>query len=341
MFIKNPNQKVSYSFRIKEELLESLKAYAKATNQTLPETLNNLLEESVEGVNTGNTYLNNYDGILINIPLMYHYTHFDTDFVENSFTEFIKGTSNYLDFEVDGLTYEVKQIPNNLDTWSSKGMLNNVLGGKGYFSKNYPTIVHEGVSLLIVPELILNPELYITDESILNCLKFIYFQIDKENNIQVRQISYKDCFRRLKEAGNEEVLYKFKSIDSTLYKFSLSYMAELQKDPEPEIDNYRVNLYGYLVNFAKKYNDNNITSLEDINTFELPPAPDEDNTKANQKGLVLYTPEGITELLEENQSLKDRITDLENKFDKINDLIEKSQDPNYRKQCWEDIEKQQ
>jgi len=321
MFIKNPNQKVTYSFRIKEELLESLKAYAKATNQTLPETLNNLLEESIDGVNTGNTYLTNYDGILINIPLMYHYTHIDYDFVENSFTEFVRGSTDYLDFEVDGLTYEVNQIPNNLDTWSSKGVLDTIGRGKGYYSKDYPDILHEGVSLLIVPELILNPELHLTATAISNCLKFIYFKIDGQGKVQVKNISYKDCFRRLKEAGNEEILYKFKSIDSTIYKFSLSYMAEFEKDPEPNIDNYRVNLYEYLVRYAKRYNDNNITSLEDINTFELPPAPDGDDTETQPKGLVFTTDSILTEVLEENKALQSRVQELEDKFNNINELV--------------------
>ena len=46
MYLKDPNTKVSYSFRIKPDLLEKLKEYSKATNQSLPETMNKLLEES-------------------------------------------------------------------------------------------------------------------------------------------------------------------------------------------------------------------------------------------------------------------------------------------------------
>lgn len=59
MYIKNPNQKVSYSFRIDEELLDDLKTYAQATNRKLPETLNVLLKKQLEGITVSDTYLQN------------------------------------------------------------------------------------------------------------------------------------------------------------------------------------------------------------------------------------------------------------------------------------------
>ena len=62
MYIKNPNQKVSYSFRIDEELLDDLKAYAQATNRKLPETLNVLLKKQLEGITVSDTYLKNEKG---------------------------------------------------------------------------------------------------------------------------------------------------------------------------------------------------------------------------------------------------------------------------------------
>lgn len=335
MFIKNPNKKVSYSFRIKEELLENLKGYAKATNQSLPETLNNLLEESIDGVNTTNTFISELDGIIINIPLMYHTngTKQVGDTVEE-ITIFEKGTYNYLDYETEGLTYEVKQIPNNCDIWIKTKPVKTIgdsiqpstqHSGKGFYSRDYPTILHEGVSFVIVPELLLNPQLYITEQAITNCLKFIYFTVNLNGEITATNISYKDCFRRLKEAGNEEVLYKFRGIDSTIYKFSLALVSDIENDPEAytRYNNYREIAYNEMVKYANRYNDNTIISLEEGLSDKLENFTPEEALKDLPRGLV-FTSDGIlTELLEENQTLENRVNELEGKFRKLSGIMEK------------------
>ena len=68
MYIKNPNKKVSYSFRIKPETLEDLKLYATATNKTVPEIINQLITDKLDGVTLTNDYLNHYKEQLITIP---------------------------------------------------------------------------------------------------------------------------------------------------------------------------------------------------------------------------------------------------------------------------------
>lgn len=301
MYLKDPNTKVSYSFRINPDLLDSLKEYAKATNQTLPETLNYLLSNSIDGITTSNTYLKEYEGILINIPFMYHEVKYEP-LVDSTreLTVLRRGTTNYLYYDGEGLTYEVKLIPNNLDIW---------FNDKGYHSNK--GLLHEGVSLLIVPELILNPELNITSQAITNCLKFIYFQMDTYHNIEVTNISYKDCFRRLKEAGNEEVLYKFRAIDSTIYKFSLAFMNNLANDPEPYLDNYRIALYENLLDYAKKYNDGNIISLEDLSEVDL------NNDEAMETSISNQVTGSNARELEEMLELQKKVQDLENKLNKL------------------------
>ena len=304
MYLKNPNTKVSYSFRINPELLEILKEYATATNQTLPETLNYLLSKSIDGIITTNTYLKQYDGILINIPFMYNEVRYEPLVDSTRGLEvFHRGTTNYLDFNTEGLTYEVKLIPNNLDTW---------FDDKGYYSNN--GLRHEGVSLLIVPELILNPDLNLSVTAITNCLKFIYFQIDTKDNIEVKNISYKDCFRRLKKAGNNDLLHKFYSIDKTIYNYSLLFSKEFDKDPEPNIDNYRVKIYEDLLEYARKYNDGNILSLEELPEIEL----NNENTE-NSTGNLNGNKE--IQLEEENQKLQERVQALENQLMDINKLL--------------------
>ena len=69
-FLEDPYKKVSYSFRIEERLLEDIKKYSNATNKKLPETFNYLLKKSLEGINVNNSYLEDYEGLIINIPYM-------------------------------------------------------------------------------------------------------------------------------------------------------------------------------------------------------------------------------------------------------------------------------
>ena len=70
MFIENPHKKETYSFRVKPELLKNIKLYAKATEQTVPEILNNLIEEKTKGLHLTNDYLENstFSGIEISLP---------------------------------------------------------------------------------------------------------------------------------------------------------------------------------------------------------------------------------------------------------------------------------
>ena len=265
-FLDDPFKKVSYSFRVEERLLEDIKRYANATNRKLPDTFNYLLKKSLEGLNTNNTYLKGYEGVIINITFMEYqknYTYGVDNIVTDTFYTFTRGATDYTNFNFEGLLYEVDKIPNNLDKW---------FNDRGYYSNN--GFIHEGVCLLIVPELILHDKTCITRESITNCLKFIYFALKQDNTLEVRSISYKDCYRRLKEVGNDTDLTKFKKIDKKIYKFSLDFMKEFKEDPTAtdKIEAYKLILYTELLNFANKYNDGNIKSLEEsddlINSLE-------------------------------------------------------------------------
>ena len=251
-FIDDPFKKVSYSFRIEESLLNKVKIYAKVTERKLPETFNYLIRESLKDCNLYNTYLNDFGGLLINITYITPATNDFGDIIEFGYT---RGSTNYLNLDNDGVLYEVKKIPNNLDVWHSK---------EGYYSQD-PNLVHEGVSLLIVPEIIYTDLFEIRTVSYLNdCLKYIYFSIDNMGEVQVKNISYKEAFRRLKEVGNNEVLYKFKNIYTIFTNFTKDFVLEYEEDPNPNYENYKEILYSHVVEFAKTYNDGNIINLEDM-----------------------------------------------------------------------------
>ena len=257
-FLDDPFKKVSYSFRVEERLLEDIKQYAKATDKKLPETFNFLLKKSLEGLNVNNTYLNDYEGVIINITFMefeLNYTYGVDNVITDKFYTYTKGATDYTNFNFDGLLYEVDKIPNNLDRW---------FNDRGYYSNN-SNYVHEGVCLVIVPELILHDKTCITQESIINCLKFIYFALKLDNTLEIRSISYKDCYRRLKEVGNDTDLIKFKNIDKKIYKFSIEFMKEFEEDPKAsgKIREYKQIIFNELSKFAERFNDGNIKSVDD------------------------------------------------------------------------------
>ena len=108
MFIENPNKKETYSFRVKPDLLKNIKLYAKATNQTVPEILNELIEETVDGLHLTNDYLENdiATNSIIGLPPL-------EDIYDNGrYKEF------GLFFETENrVFYEIQKVPNNLDIW--------------------------------------------------------------------------------------------------------------------------------------------------------------------------------------------------------------------------------
>jgi len=167
MFIKNPNKKESYSFRVKPELLENIKNYAKATNQTVPEILNDLIEEKTKGLHLTNDYLpKGYnESIIISIPPLEELRAENLDLVNNS------NSSNIL---------EVKQISNNLDIWTDT---------EGYKSSNRD-LKHEGIEFVLLPDLILQAGYHIVgvDGLLPYCLIPIYFRVTKSNKLIISNV---------------------------------------------------------------------------------------------------------------------------------------------------------
>ena len=323
-FLDDPFKKVSYSFRVEERLLEDIKSYANAEGMKLPETFNYLLKKSLEGINVNNTYLNDYEGVLINITFMefeLNYTYGVDNVITDEFYTFTRGATDYTNFNFDGLLYEVDKIPNNLDKW---------FNDKGYYSNN-ASYEHEGVCLLIVPELILHDKTCITQESITNCLKFIYFALTLTGTIEVKSISYKDCYRRLKKVGNDTDLIKFKNIDKLIYKFSIEFMKEYEEDPtaSEKIGAYKLVIYNELSKFAKRFNDGNIKSLEDKNQdlTELNPEDIEEIPQSFKdgfnKGVKEVYGKNLDELLKELEEKDKIIKEYERKGKEIDKILKR------------------
>jgi len=321
-FLDDPFKKVSYSFRIEERLLENVKKFANATGRRLPETFNYLIRESLKDCNLDNTYLNDLEGIIINVTYISPATNEFGDFIGFAIQ---RGSTNYLNLDNEGLLYEVKKIPNNLDVWHDKG---------GYYSQDQ-NLLHEGLSVLIVPEMIYkNPYFEYNTSYLHDCLKFIYFSVDMLGNIQVTNISYKEAFRKLKEAGNNETLYNFKNIHKTFWDFCEDFILEYEKDPEPLGHDYNNILYTHLLEFANKNNDVNINSLEDmkpplnidkikINTNYETPEKDLNKIIEDLQAQIDQKDEAIKEYEEMTRDLENRYNDIDNRLKELESKKEK------------------
>ena len=191
MFIENPNKKESYSFRVKPDLLEKIKNYAKATNQTVPEILNDLIEETVDGLHLTNDYLTS--------------TMDSTNIIGLPPLEDIYNNGNYKEFGLffennNRVLYEFQKLPNNLDIWTDK---------EGYTS-NKRGVDHEGISFVLAPELITQPEYLETPEVLLCCLVPVYFKISlKKKTVQVKNISLTSALDKIRASPNMELLDEF------------------------------------------------------------------------------------------------------------------------------------
>lgn len=208
MFIENPNKKESYSFRVKPELLEKIKQYAKATNQTVPEILNDMIEDKVDGLHLTNDYLENklsFNGVIGLPPL--------TEIYDNG---------NYKEFNLFGekgnrVLYEIQQVPNNLDIWTDKDG----------FKSNKRGTDHEGLSFILAPELITKPEYLETPDLLLCCLIPVYFTVSinqiRKSTVLVQNISFDKALSKINQAPNIELLDDFTRFTNMVKDLILSY----------------------------------------------------------------------------------------------------------------------
>ena len=174
MYLKDPTKRVQYTFRIKEDLMEDLKVYARAKDMKLPRLLNNIIEEYLDGMNMSNTWSNEPLRAIVTIP--------------NEIP--IKNHANALMPRIDGLQYEVKAMPYNLDTWNDKyGYIANTKGMK-----------HKGVEPLLIPGLIKDVELQKdkgTAQKIAQCLFALYFTLHDNDQLHVEIISINNATGQL------------------------------------------------------------------------------------------------------------------------------------------------
>lgn len=312
MYIKNPNKKTSYSFRIKPELLENIKQYARATNQTVPEILNDLIEETVDGLHLTNDYLKS--------------TMNSTNIIGLPPLEDIYNNGNYKEFNLffdnnNRVLYEFKQLPNNLDIWTDK---------EGYTSSNRG-VDHEGISFVLAPELITEPRYLRTPELLFCCFVPIYFKISiRKKSVQVKNLSFNNALEKITLSPNMELLDKFtqytKEVKDIIYKYYDIFIKKPVTTPDYEHDIY-MRLINDLKILSEEINTNVVNHLD--GAIERQTKKAKNNILSTDNPYILW--DEIDKLREENKLLRNENEEI---TEKIN-MVQKSLDD--FKSIWNDI----
>lgn len=230
MYIKNPNKKESYSFRINPELLQKIKDYAKATDQTVPEILNDMIEDKVKDLHLTNDYLENklsFNGVISLPPL--------NEIYDNG---------NYKEFNLfternNKVLYEIQRVPNNLDIWTDN---------EGYKSDKRG-VNHEGLSFVLAPELINNPEYLQTPELLFCCLIPIYFKVNinqiRKSTISVTNVSFDKAFKMINHTKNLELLDDYTRFTNMVKDLIVTYSNRFKNAKENPDGTFYCNGYTY------------------------------------------------------------------------------------------------
>ena len=234
MYLKDPTKRVQYTFRIKEELMEDLKVYAKEKDIKLPRLLNNIIEEYLEGMNMSNTWSDEQLGAIITIP--------------NEMP--IKEHTNVLMPRIDGLQYEVKAMPYNLDTWNDKyGYIANTKGMK-----------HKGVEPLMIPGLIKGIELKkdkAIAQTIAQCLFGLYFALHDNDRLHVEVITHNKATGQL-QFVNPDLAKVYAQYRKMLYDIINDHLARLN---EVNHDKVKQQLLEQLEDLALTINTGNVVPI--------------------------------------------------------------------------------
>lgn len=316
MYIKNPNKKVSYSFRINPNTLEDLKLYATATNSTVPEIINQLITDKLDGVTLTNDYLNHYKDQRITIPDL-------NEIYDNTNTVETLETMDLQNPFLKGTVFKVKRVPNNLDIWDTT---DNLVNQHGYTSYDYPKTVHEGIEFVLAPELL--KAKHITDDKAKTQLLLtntillpIWFKVNFNNTLTIELITFREAIEKVRQANNFNLMDKlshFKVLtDETI-------TGVLNSTPD---DKLYTTLLSELGKLTRVINTGNIL-VNVTPEGKIQFIPDD------SKPVEFTTDDQVTKLREENQALQDRVNELENDFKELHRILN---DPEYREQVWENL----
>lgn len=306
MYIKNPNQKVSYSFRIEEDLLDDLKAYAQATNRKLPETLNVLLKKQLEGITVSDTYLKNEKGTIITIPFNL--------LGDNKSVINLHKVKN-------GWNYQIKQIPNNLDIWTIN---------KGFISldKNY---LHQGIELVLIPDLF-SKEFFVnlrnlevhslgpSERSKLNkVLVPILFSMKKDKTIDINIISINEALVLARNSKKAELIQLIETNFNKINKLMQNLLFKIETSRGYE--RYYREVVSELELLSREINTKNIIKLDEVIAFDNIEFDFDDSIDVSNENLIKELQSELNNVKKDLMRKEQIIDEYEDKFKKIDSLL--------------------
>lgn len=322
MYLKDPTKRVQYTFRIKQELMEDLKVYSEAKGVKIPRILNDIIDEALDGMNLRNTWLDEPLNAIITIPNELPTYHSDVLLPR------------------DGLSYEAKAMPVNLDTWNDK---------YGYIADS-KELKHKGVEPLLIPSLIKDIELKNdkdTKTKLRQCLIALFFSLHNNGHLHVELISHNNATGHLQFVN--PVLAKIYIHHRKVFNDIINEHLDMLNDVNH--DKVKQKLLDQLEDLALTINTGNVVPITAQKPFEIKTF-DGTVLKSNNPYLDMPTSEileatnpfgqhpptklyanlmdEIKELKEENQQYKDTLEDMQKD---LNDM-------EARQRIWEDIKKE-
>lgn len=318
MYIKDPTKRVQYTFRVKEDLMDDLKAYANAKDQKIPRILNDIISEYFDGMNLSNTWLREELGAFIIIP--------------NEIPKMNVYPINLVDNGQDGWTYEIKAMPNNMAVWNDK---------YGYISKTQ-NVLYEGMEPMLIPGLIEDLTLTADEDTartIAKCLFGIHIMHQDNDQLKVELVTINIAIAMLEKVNKD------------MAKIFVNYRTMLNR----EINNALANLNEVNHNKVKKELLEKMEELAvGINTGNLEPITGNKIVYDNiQMITATNNDKDINELLSRNpylvnqdlqkeiDQLKKENKELKERMDNINEILDKTKDimDKVEQMTWDDVKK--
>lgn len=246
-------KKIPYNIRLPKPLLDSLNAYAELTGNTTTDIVIGALNDFMKGKNVYNDYLPNMKGLSLRLPVI---NSEKINFYESNLIGKKSATNLFdeiLGYSATTKAYEILKIPNNLDVFSKS------VGYHSYNNDNIGTSgIHKGIELVILPEVYL----YYDNESVLDTLYCVYFNVYNYELKSIELIDYLDAINRANDSGNDTLKNNIISCFNELNELeNLIEYGGFDGAEYGDADGITNGIVDAITIIADKYNSGNIIPL--------------------------------------------------------------------------------
>ena len=198
------DSKVLINARLPKKLTDKLDKYAELTGNTKTDIFTAALDKYFDEITVDNTYLPDESGVTLKIPFAPHQKNYCID--KEISLETLINAKMLADDVFFSETFEILQIPNNLDTFNGKtyettdinhtyNLVDTTISVK---------VLHSGIEFFIYPNLYAT--LIETDEiTALDTLYCFYFEIHDNNKLHITLLDEVTAINYLSNANNDIV----------------------------------------------------------------------------------------------------------------------------------------